>query len=93
LLKELQAIYCFIHPCRILKLQVIVIVTGQKTWKTKKAQLNLFFFMRETTFMWTSKKQSIFALSTCEAEYIAAASCVSCNMAKETNGRFVAETK
>jgi hypothetical protein len=49
--------------------------------------------MRETTFMWTSKKQSIFALSTCEAEYIAAASCVSCNMAKETNGRFVAETK
>jgi hypothetical protein len=32
--------------------------------------------MGETTFMWTSKKQSIFALSTCEAEYIAAASCM-----------------
>ena len=32
--------------------------------------------MGETAFTWTSKKQSIVALSTCEAEYIAAASCV-----------------
>jgi len=32
--------------------------------------------MRETTFTWTSKKQSIVVLSTCEAEYIIVTSCV-----------------
>jgi hypothetical protein len=41
-----------------------------------KSTTGFVFFMGETTFTWTSKKQSIVALSTCEAEYIAAVSCV-----------------
>jgi hypothetical protein len=44
--------------------------------KDRKSTTGFIFFMGETTFMWTSKKQSFFALSTCEAEYIAAASCM-----------------
>jgi hypothetical protein len=42
----------------------------------RKSTTGFAFFMGETTFTWTSKKQSIVALSTCEAEYIVAASCV-----------------
>jgi hypothetical protein len=42
----------------------------------RKSTTGFIFFMGETAFTWTSKKQSIVALSTCEAEYIAAASCV-----------------
>ena len=34
------------------------------------------FFIGNTTFTWMSKKFPIVTLSTCEAEYIAAASCV-----------------
>ena len=34
------------------------------------------FFMGNTTFSWLSKKQLIVALSTCEAEYVAASWCV-----------------
>ena len=33
-------------------------------------------YVDDILFTWTSKKQSIVALSTCEAEYIAATSCV-----------------
>ena len=44
--------------------------------KDRKNTTGFVFFMGETTFTWTSKKQSIVALSTCEAEYIVAASCV-----------------
>jgi hypothetical protein len=32
--------------------------------------------MESTTFIWFSKKQLIVTLSTCEAEYIAASSCI-----------------
>jgi len=42
----------------------------------RKSTIGFVFFMGETALTWTSKKQSIVALSTCEAEYIAAASCV-----------------
>ncbi|KAL5568431.1 hypothetical protein UlMin_025006 [Ulmus minor] len=34
------------------------------------------FFMGDTAFTWMSKKQPIVTLSTCEAEYVAATSCV-----------------
>jgi hypothetical protein len=44
--------------------------------KDRKSTTGFIFFIGETTFMWTSKKQSIFALSKCEAEYIVAASCM-----------------
>ena len=36
----------------------------------------LFFYLRSTAFTWMSKKQSIVALSTCEAEYVVASSFV-----------------
>jgi hypothetical protein len=42
----------------------------------RKGTTGFIFFMGETTFTWTSKKQSIVVLSTCETEYIATASCV-----------------
>jgi hypothetical protein len=42
----------------------------------RKSTTGFVFFMRETTFTWTSKKQSIVVLSTCEAEYIIVTSCV-----------------
>jgi hypothetical protein len=34
------------------------------------------FYMGDTVFTWSSKKQSIITLSTCEAEYVATTSCV-----------------
>ena len=40
-----------------------------------KSITGFVFFMRNTTFTWKSKKQSIVTLLTCEAEYIAAISC------------------
>jgi hypothetical protein len=42
----------------------------------RKSTTGFVIFMGETTFTWTSKKQSIVALSTYEAEYIATTSCV-----------------
>jgi len=42
----------------------------------RKNTTGFVFFMGETAFTWTSKKQYIVALSTCEAKYIVAASCV-----------------
>ena len=36
----------------------------------------LYFFMGSTTFTWLSNKQPVVTLSTCEAEYVAASSCV-----------------
>jgi hypothetical protein len=47
-----------------------------KNLEDRKSPTVFVFFMGETTFTWTSKKQSIVALSTCEAEYIVVASCV-----------------
>ena len=44
-----------------------------------KSTTRFVFYLGKTVFTWSSKKQSIVALSTCEAEYIAAASCV-CHM-------------
>ena len=38
--------------------------------------LYTFFLVVDTTFTWMSKKQPIVTLSTCEAEYVAATSCV-----------------
>ncbi|GJX14457.1 retrovirus-related pol polyprotein from transposon TNT 1-94 [Tanacetum coccineum] len=38
----------------------------------QKGTSGYVFFMGETTFTWASKKQPIVALSTCEAEYVAA---------------------
>ncbi|KAK2988263.1 hypothetical protein RJ640_003134 [Escallonia rubra] len=42
----------------------------------RKSTTGFVFYLGETTFTWSSKKQPIVALSTCEAEYVAAASCV-----------------
>jgi hypothetical protein len=41
-----------------------------------KAQQGLSFFMGDISFTWSSKKQSIVTLSSCEAEYVAANSAV-----------------
>ncbi|KAJ4716489.1 Retrovirus-related Pol polyprotein from transposon TNT 1-94 [Melia azedarach] len=41
-----------------------------------KSTTGFVFFMGDTAFTWMSKKQPIVTLSTCEAEYVAATSCV-----------------
>ncbi|PON33785.1 Ribonuclease H-like domain containing protein [Parasponia andersonii] len=43
----------------------------------RKSITGFIFFMGETAFTWVSKKQPIVTFSTCEAEYVAAMSCVS----------------
>jgi hypothetical protein len=42
----------------------------------RKNTTGFMFYMENATFTWSSKKQSIVALSTCQAEYIVATSCV-----------------
>jgi hypothetical protein len=42
----------------------------------RKSTFGFAFYMRDTAFTWLSKKQPIVTLSTCEAEYVAAATCV-----------------
>ena len=42
----------------------------------RKSTTGFVFFMGETAFTWSSKKQAIVTLSSCEAEYVAATSCV-----------------
>jgi hypothetical protein len=42
----------------------------------RKSITGFVFYMGDTTFTWSSKKQSIITLSTCEAEYVATITCV-----------------
>ncbi|KAL0559071.1 hypothetical protein IC582_003660 [Cucumis melo] len=42
----------------------------------RKSTSGYVFFIGNTAFTWSSKKQPIVTLSTCEAEYVATASCV-----------------
>ena len=42
----------------------------------RKSTTSYVFFMGDAAFAWSSKKQPIVTLSTCEAEYVAASSCV-----------------
>jgi hypothetical protein len=42
----------------------------------RKSTTGFVFFMGDTSFIWSSKKQSIVMLSSCEAEYVAANSAV-----------------
>ncbi|KAJ4976236.1 hypothetical protein NE237_001342 [Protea cynaroides] len=42
----------------------------------RKSTMGFMFFMGDAVFRWTSKKQSIMKLFTCEAKYVAATSCV-----------------
>jgi phosphodiesterase/alkaline phosphatase D-like protein len=42
----------------------------------RKSTMDFVFYMGDTIFTWSSKKQSIVTLSTCEAEYVAITSCV-----------------
>ncbi|XP_074322800.1 secreted RxLR effector protein 161-like [Apium graveolens] len=42
----------------------------------RKSTTRYVFFIGDTSFSWISKKQTIVTLSTCEAEYVAACSCV-----------------
>jgi hypothetical protein len=42
----------------------------------RKSITSFVFYMRDTTFTWSSKKQPIVTLSTCEAEYVATTICV-----------------
>ena len=41
-----------------------------------KSITRFVFFMEDTAFIWMSKKQLIVTLFTCEAEYVAATSCI-----------------
>ena len=41
-----------------------------------KTLLDMFFYLGPTAFTWSFKKQSVVALSSCEAEYVAVASAV-----------------
>ena len=41
-----------------------------------ESTIDFVFYMGDTIFTWSSKKQSIVTLSTCEAEYVAITSCV-----------------
>ncbi|KHN27716.1 Putative mitochondrial protein, partial [Glycine soja] len=41
----------------------------------RKSTTGFVFFMGDCVFTWSSKKQGIVTLSTCEAEYVAATSC------------------
>ena len=43
----------------------------------RKSTTGFVFFLGDTAFTWMSKKQPIVTLSTCEAEYVAATTCVS----------------
>ncbi|GKV40705.1 hypothetical protein SLEP1_g48314 [Rubroshorea leprosula] len=42
----------------------------------RKSTIGCVFYMGDTAFTWSSKKQPIVTLSTCEAEYVALNSCV-----------------
>ncbi|KAK2966107.1 hypothetical protein RJ640_001521 [Escallonia rubra] len=42
----------------------------------RKSTTGFVFYMGDMTFTWSSKRQPIVTLSTCEAEYVAATSCV-----------------
>ena len=42
----------------------------------RKSTTSFVFYMEDTTFTWSSKKQFIVTLSTCEAEYITTILCV-----------------
>ncbi|XP_074328393.1 secreted RxLR effector protein 161-like [Apium graveolens] len=42
----------------------------------RKSTAGYVFFISDTSFSWSSKKQPIVTLSTCEAEYLTACSCV-----------------
>lgn len=42
----------------------------------RKSTTGFTFFMGDIIFLWNSKKQPIATLSSCEAEYVAATSCV-----------------
>ena len=41
----------------------------------RKSTTSFVFFMGDCTITWSSKKQSIITLSTCESEFVAATSC------------------
>jgi len=42
----------------------------------RKSTIGFIFYMEDITFTWSSKKQSIVILSTCEAEYVVITTCV-----------------
>ena len=66
--------YC-IHLLKILNLLAIMIVTRSETWMIEKVLLVLYY-MGDLAFTWTSKKQPIVTLSTCEAKYVATTSSI-----------------
>ena len=64
----------------------------------KKNTTSFVYFLGDTAFTWMSKKQPIVTLSTCEAEYVAAITCVSHgiwlqNLLKELNMSQVEPTE
>ena len=68
-----------IHLLTILNLLYIMIMIEAKTWMIEKVLLALcFYFIRDTIFSWTLKKESIVTLSTCEVEFVSITSCI-CN--------------
>jgi hypothetical protein len=66
----------FMDMLIVLILWVLMIVIGMEIWIIERGTTSFVFYIGDTTFTWSSKKQSIVILSTCEVEYIAIASCV-----------------
>jgi len=71
LLKAYPLMVYFTHLHKILNLLVIVTMIGLEVMKTEKVLL-VVFYLGEVAFTLSSKKQSILALSICEAEYVVA---------------------
>ncbi|XP_058776093.1 secreted RxLR effector protein 161-like [Vicia villosa] len=86
--KEAKRILCYIKGTKNFGLQYYssnnyeIVGYSDSDWSGElddgKSTNGFVFFMGDTAFTWMSKKQPIVTLSTCEAEYVVATSCV-CN--------------
>ena len=93
LLKELQAMNYFIHPHKILKLQVTLTVTGKKLGRQKKHNWIYNFYGRNSFHM--DIKETIYCciIHMWSRIHCCCIVCLSCNIAKETDKRFATKIK